>query len=111
MLPQIYIRNKAEIALGTNTGFVTTDLHAIPQKSHWQRTQGLQQLLYIRNTAEIGLGTNIGFITFALHANYCRSHIGNEHKVCNHRFRYKIRQETDWEFTYEVQQKSNWKRT
>ena len=58
------MRITAELAMGTNTGFVTTDL--------------------LRKTAEIAWGTNIGFVTTDLHAKYYRNRIGNEHKVCNH---------------------------
>ena len=66
------MRNTAEIALETNIGFVTIDLHPkyrrnrienehrvcnlgfvceILQKSHETRTQGLQPQIYMRSTA------------------------------------------------------------
>ena len=60
------MRNTAEIALGTNIGFVTTHI--------------------LRNTVEIALGTNIGFVTADLLRNAAEIllYIGNEHSVCDH---------------------------
>ena len=101
------MRNTAEIALETNIGFVTTDLHAkysryrvenehrvcnnlftyeIPQTSHWAlgTNLGFVTADLRRNTAQIALGTNIGFVTTDLHLKYRRNLIGNEHRVCNH---------------------------
>ena len=79
MQPLIYMRNTAEIALGTNIGFVTIDLWHDP--------------------AEAALGTNIGFVTTDLHTKDCRDRIGNEHRVCNHGFTIEILQKSHWERT------------
>ena len=87
----IYIRNTAAIALGTNIGFVTTDLHAkyrvgpadeIPLACSECDPCRINCIcaLRMRNTAEIALGTNIGFVIDDLHTKYCRNRIGYEHR-------------------------------
>ena len=68
----IYTRNAAEITLGTNIGFVTTDLHAKYSRYRVENQHGVCNNLFtyeIPQTSHWALGTNIGFVTTDLGRN------------------------------------------